>query len=93
MHSMPPLSTCTACICWAPLFTPVPAWRGACTGRATPSLKLRAFWPANHWLQYGVAWRSGANLTLVDMFDALVLSQQEDGTISQVHRCRMPCCC
>lgn len=60
---------------------------------ATLSLKLRAFWPANHWLQYGVAWRRGANLTLVDMFDALVLSQQEDGTISQVRCRRMPCCC
>lgn len=41
--------------------------------------------------QFGLAWRKGANITLVDAYDKLLLALQEDGTVSQVCVCECVC--
>lgn len=59
------------CVCAARLCSP-PA-----VGEHPPTVQLHL--PP----QFGLAWRKGANTSLVDAYDSLLLALQEDGTVSQ----------
>lgn len=62
-----------------------------------PKLRPGEFAP----FDFGLAWRTGSNETLISQFDQRLLLLQEDGTVSQARACRhvdasilcICCCC